>query len=103
MHLNDAIFQLIIAQIIRNGFEILKYLQKFWADTNEPNYCALAKLYGTQIEKNGELVVEFLNKVDNIVLKLKSVDEKNSDSLKIAMVFKAMPQENNSFIAAIQF
>ena len=56
-----------------------------------------------KLKKNGEPVIEFLNKVDNIVLKLQSADEKMSDNLKIAIVLKALPQEYDSFIAAIQF
>ena len=48
-------------------------------------------------------MMEFLNKVDNIVFKLQSADENISDSLKIAIVFDALLQEYGSFIAAIQF
>ena len=41
--------------------------------------------------------------MDNIVFKLQSADEKISDNLKIAIVLEALPQEYDSFIAAIQF
>ena len=56
-----------------------------------------------ELKKNGEWMIEFLNKVDNIVFKLQSADEKISDNLKIAIVFKALQQEYDSFIAAIHF
>ena len=46
---------------------------------------------------------EFLNKVDNIVFKLQSEDEEISENLKITIVLRALPQEYDSFIAAIQF
>ena len=55
-----------------------------------------------ELKTNGELMIEFRNKVDNIVLKLKSADEKISKNLKIAIVLKALPQEYDSFLAAIQ-
>ena len=56
-----------------------------------------------ELKKNGEWMIEFLNKVDNIVFKLQSADEKISDNLKIAIVFIALQQKYDSFIAAIQF
>ena len=48
-------------------------------------------------------MIEFPNKVDSIVFKLQSADEIISDNLKIAIVLKALPQECDSFIAAIHF
>ena len=48
-------------------------------------------------------MIEFLNKVDNIVFKLESADKPISDNLKVARGLKALPQEYDSFIAAIQF
>ena len=48
-------------------------------------------------------MIEFLNKVDNIVFKQQSADEKISNNLKIAIVLETLPQEYDSFIAAIQF
>ena len=56
-----------------------------------------------ELKKNGESMIEFLNKVDNIVLSLKSADEKISGNLKIAIVLKALPQDYDSFIAALHF
>ena len=56
-----------------------------------------------ELKKRGESMIEFLNKVDNIVFKLQSADEKISDNLKIAIVLEALPQEYDPFIAAIQF
>ena len=55
------------------------------------------------LKKNGESMIEFLNKMANIVFKLQSADEKISDNLKIAIVLKTLPQDYDSFIAAIQF
>ena len=54
-------------------------------------------------KKNGESMIEFLNKVDNFVFKLKPADEKISENLKTAIVIRALPQEYDSFIAAIEF
>ena len=48
-------------------------------------------------------MIEFLNKVDNFLFRLQSADKKISDILKIAIALKALPQEYDSFIAAIQF
>ena len=56
-----------------------------------------------ELKKNGESMIDFLNKVDNIVFKGQSADKKISDNLKIAIVFKELPQKNDSFIAALQF
>ena len=56
-----------------------------------------------KLKKNGESMIEFLNKMNSIVIKLQSADEKISDNLKIAIVLKALPQEYDSFIATIQF
>ena len=57
-----------------------------------------------ELKKNGESMIEFLNKVDNIVFKLQSEDEKISNNMKISIVLKALPQKkNDSFKAAIQF
>ena len=55
-----------------------------------------------ELKKNGESMIGYLNKVDNIVFKLQSADETIRDNLKIAIVLKALPQEYDSFIAAIQ-
>ena len=46
-----------------------------------------------ELKKNGESMIEFLNKVDNIVFKLQSEDEKISNKMKISIVFKALPQK----------
>ena len=56
-----------------------------------------------ELKKTGELMIEFLSKVDNIVFKLQSADEKISGNLKITIVLNALPQEYDSFIAVIQF
>ena len=56
-----------------------------------------------KLKKNGEPMIEFLNKVDNIGFELQSAHEKISDNLKTAIVLKAFPENYDSFIAAIQF
>ena len=56
-----------------------------------------------ELKKNKELMIEFLNKIDIIVFKLQSADEKISDNLKTAIVLIALPHEYDSFIAAKQF
>ena len=55
-----------------------------------------------ELKKNGESMIYFRNKVDNIVFKLQSADEKISDNLKIAIVLITLPRDNDSFIAAIR-
>ena len=48
-------------------------------------------------------MIEFLNKVDNFVFKLKPTDEEISENLKTAIAIRALPQDYDSFIAAIEF
>ena len=48
-------------------------------------------------------MIGLLNKVDNVVFKVQSADEKISDIMKIGIVLKALTQEYDSFIAAIHF
>ena len=98
MHLNDATLQMIIA---RNGFEIWKYLQKTFGQIRTSQIIVFWQKF-LELMKNGESMIEFLNKVDNIVFKLQSADEKISDNLKKAIILKALPQEYDYFIAAIQ-
>ena len=102
MLLNDATLQMIIAQNNRNGFEIWKYLQKTVGQIRTSQIIVLRQEF-LELKKNGESVIEFLNKVDDIVFKLQSADEKISDNLKISLVLKALPQEYDSFIATRQF
>ena len=102
MHLNDAILQMIIAQNNRNGFEIWKYLQKTCGQVRASQIIALWQEF-LELKKNGESMIDFLNKVDSIVFKPQSADKKISDNLKIARVLKALPQEYDCFIAAIRF
>ena len=102
IHVNDATLQMIIAQNNRNGFEIWKYLLKKFGQIRLSQIIVLWQVF-LELKKNGESIVEFLNKVDNIVIKLQSADEKISDNLKIAIVLEALPHEYGSFIAAIQF
>ena len=101
MHLNDATLQLIIAQKNRNGFKIWKYLQKTLRQSRTSQLIVLWQEF-LELKKNSESLIEFLNIVDNIVFKLQSAYETISDNLKIAIVLKALPQEYESFIAAIQ-
>ena len=75
-----------------------KYLERF-----EQAIVIVLRQDFLELKKNGDSMIEFLNKVDNIVFKLQSADEMISENLKIAIVFKALPQDYNSFIAAIQF
>ena len=102
MHLNDATLQMIITQNNRNGFEIWKYLQKTFGRVQTSQIIVLLQEF-LELKKNGEWMIEFLNKVDNNVFKLQSADEKISENLKIAIVFEALQQKYDSFIAAIQF
>ena len=102
MHLNDATLQMIIAQNNRNGFDKWKYLKKTFGQIGTRQIIVFWQKF-LELKKNGESMIEFLNKVDNIVFKLQSADEKISDNLKIAIVFKALPQEYDYFIAALQF
>ena len=88
MHLNDATLQMTIAQNNRNGFEILKYSQKTFGQIRTSQIIVLWQEF-LELKKNGELMIEFLNKVDKIVFKLQTADENISDNLKIAIVFKA--------------
>ena len=55
-----------------------------------------------ELKKNGESIIKFPNKVDNLVFKLQSAYKKISENLKIAIVLKALPQEYDPFIASIQ-
>ena len=80
IHLNDAALQMIIAQS-RIGFEIWKYLQKTFGQIRTSQIFVLWQEF-LELKKNGESMIEFLNKVDNIVFKLQSADEKISDNLK---------------------
>ena len=102
MKFNDGILQMIIAQNNRNGLELWKYLQKIFGKIRTSQVIVLVQQF-LELKKNGDLMIEFLNKVDNIVFKLQSADEMISENLKIAIVFKALPQDYDSFIAAIQF
>ena len=102
MKFNDGILQMIIAQNNRNGLELWKYLQKIFGKIRTSQVIVLWQQF-LELKKNGDLMIEFLNKVDNIVFKLQSADEMISENLKIAIVFKALPQDYDSFIAAIQF
>ena len=102
MHLNDATLQMIIAQNHSNGFDKWKYLQKTIGQIRTSEISVLCQEF-LELKKNGESMIEFLNKVDNIVFKLQSAEEKISDNLIKAIVLKALPQEYDTFIAAIQF
>ena len=102
MHLNDATLLMIMAQNNMNDFEIWKYLQKTYGQIPTRQIKVLWQEF-LELKKNGESIIEFPNKVDNIVFKLQSADEKISYNLKIAIVLKALPKEHDSFIAVIQF
>ena len=99
VHLNDATLQMIISQNNRKGFEMWKNLQKTFGQIRTRQIIVLWQQF-LELKKNGESTIEFLNKVDNIVFKIQSADEKISDNLKIAIVLKVLPQEYDSFIAA---
>ena len=102
IHLKDATLQMIIAQNNMNGFKICKYLQKTFGQIRTSQIIVLWQEF-LELKKNGESVIEFLNKVDNIVFKLHSADEKISHNLKIALVLKTLSQEHDSFTAEKQF
>ena len=93
---------MIIAQNNMNGFKIWKYLQKTFGQIRTSQIIVLWQEF-LELKKNVESVIEFLNKVDDIVFKLQSADEKISDNLKITLVLKTLSQEYDSFIAEIQF
>ena len=90
---------MIISQNNRKEFEMWKNLQKTFGQIRTRQIIVLWQQF-LELKKNGESTIEFLNKVDNIVFKIQSADEKISDNLKIAIFLKVLPQEYDSFIAA---
>ena len=93
---------MIIAQNIRNGFQIWNYLQKTFGQIRIRQVIVLWQDF-QKLKKNRESMIEFVNKNRNLVFELEPADEKISYNLQIAIVVKALPQEYDSFIAAKQF
>ena len=51
----------------------------------------------------GEILLVSLNRLDVIIYKHQSANENVSENIKLAVILKGLPQEIDSFKAAVQF
>lgn len=103
MHLDNTTLQSIITKNDKDGFSIWRHLQTVYGRIKT---CQIVDLWQEMIniaKSEEETTTMFLNKFENIIFKLQSVDEKVSENLKIAILLRALPTDYDAFKAAVQF
>ena len=103
MHLDDNLVQAVISSGANDGQKVWNYLDQNFGQIKVSQILQLWKQFIDSKVEPGETVPCYLNRLDVLVFKLESAKEVVSENLKIATVLKALPNEYESFNAAIQF
>ena len=103
MHLDDSLLQAVISSGANAGIKVWAYLDEKYGKINVSQILSLWKQFIDSRVEPGETVSCYLTRSDVLIFKLESAREGISENLKIATVLKALPEEFESFNAAIQF
>lgn len=103
MHLNNNLLQTIISVGESNGFKVWEYLVETYGTIKTCQIVFLWKEFVDMTKSSSETVVQFISRYELIIYKLQSAKETLSDNLKIAILLKALPEEYESFVSALQF
>ena len=102
MHLDDSLLQAVISSGAKDGIKVWAYLDENYGQIKVSQILSLGKQFIDSRVELGETVSCYLTRLDVLIFTLESAKEVISENLKIATVLKALPDEFESFNAAIQ-